>query len=349
MNHQYSILLFRYAHLRFKMAPQATVAEANMCQPESSKKSTKPYKLQIIWYNVILLSLLHVGALYGFYTMSNWRSILFHTAFGFMAGFGITAGAHRLWSHRSYKARLPLRIILASFVCIAAETDIYVWCRDHRVHHKYTETDADPHNIKRGFFFAHVGWLMCKKHPEVTNKGKKIYLGDLTADPVVRFQRKYHIPLSLFCSFLLPTMMAHLIFGDSEWNAFLHCISRYVCVLNATWLVNSAAHMFGDRPFDKEIHASESTIVALIAAGEGWHNYHHVFPWDYSTSELGYTLNLTKIFIDVMAWLGLAYDLKSATKEEVLKRKLKTGDGTRLELQSSVRVTDIGYSHLFHK
>jgi len=69
---------------------------------------------------------------------------------------GVTAGAHRLWTHRSYKARLPLRIFLAFANAMATENSIYVWSRDHRVHHKYSETDADPHNANRGFFFAHV-------------------------------------------------------------------------------------------------------------------------------------------------------------------------------------------------
>ncbi|GBO20125.1 Stearoyl-CoA desaturase 5 [Araneus ventricosus] len=71
-----------------------------------------------------------------------------------------------------------------------SQNDIYEWCRDHRVHHKFTETDADPHNIKRGFFFAHMGWLMCKKHPDVIKKGKTVFLEDLWADPIVRFQRR---------------------------------------------------------------------------------------------------------------------------------------------------------------
>ncbi len=70
------------------------------------------------------------------------------------------------------------------------QNDIYEWARDHRVHHKYSETDADPHNATRGFFFSHVGWLLVKKHPDVLNKGKTIDLSDLWADPIIRFQRR---------------------------------------------------------------------------------------------------------------------------------------------------------------
>lgn len=107
-----------------------------------------------------------------------------------MGGLGITAGAHRLWAHRAYKARLPLRILLTFFNTVAFEDCAIHWARDHRVHHKYSETDADPHNATRGFFFSHVGWLLCKKHPEVISKGKKIDLSDLENDPVLDFQRK---------------------------------------------------------------------------------------------------------------------------------------------------------------
>lgn len=108
---------------------------------------------------------------------------------------GVTAGAHRLWSHRSYKAKWPMRLILTIFHTIAFQDSIYHWVRDHRMHHKYSETDADPHNTSRGFFYSHIGWLLCKKHPEVTLKGKALNLSDLQNDPLVMFQHKWVTPL----------------------------------------------------------------------------------------------------------------------------------------------------------
>lgn len=103
---------------------------------------------------------------------------------------GVTAGAHRLWAHRTYKAKLPLRILLAILQTVAFQNHIYEWVRDHRLHHKYTDTDADPHNATRGFFFSHIGWLMLKKHKDVKEKGKNLDCSDLLEDPVVRFQKK---------------------------------------------------------------------------------------------------------------------------------------------------------------
>lgn len=107
-----------------------------------------------------------------------------------MGMIGITGGAHRLWAHRAYKAKWPLRVILVVFNTVAFQDAAFHWARDHRVHHKYSETDADPHNATRGFFFSHVGWLLCKKHPDVVAKGKGLDLTDLRADRVLMFQLK---------------------------------------------------------------------------------------------------------------------------------------------------------------
>ncbi|GBM28860.1 Stearoyl-CoA desaturase 5 [Araneus ventricosus] len=124
--------------------------------------------------------------------------------------------------------------------------------------------------------------------------------------------------------------------GESAWNSFfIAAVARYCVSLNSTWLVNSAGHRYGDQPFDKYIEARENPVVALLMFGEGWHNYHHVFPWDYSASELGYTFNLTKVFIDSMAMVGLAYDLKTANPNAIKDRKLNSGDGTRVTLNEN--------------
>ncbi|KAF4792145.1 Stearoyl-CoA desaturase 5 [Turdus rufiventris] len=246
-----------------------------------------------------------------------------------MTALGVTAGAHRLWSHRSYKAKLPLRIFLAAANSMAFQNDIYEWSRDHRVHHKYSETDADPHNARRGFFFSHIGWLFVRKHRDVIEKGRKLDFTDLLEDPVVRFQRKYYKSSVVLMCFVIPTVVPWYLWGESLWNAyFLASILRYTISLNVTWLVNSAAHMYGNRPYDKNINPRQNTLVTLGAIGEGFHNYHHTFPFDYSASELGLKFNPTTWFIDFMFWLGLVTDRKQAPKEMIQARKERTGDGS---------------------
>lgn len=110
--------------------------------------------------------------------------------YALLGGHGITMGAHRLWAHKTYKANLPLRIILAFCQTLAFQNHIYEWVRDHRVHHKFTDTDADPHNSQRGFFFSHMGWLIIKKHKDVMVRGATVDMSDLKQDGVVMFQKK---------------------------------------------------------------------------------------------------------------------------------------------------------------
>ena len=122
-------------------------------------------------------------------------------------------------------------------------------------------------------------------------------------------------------------MVPYLLWNDSLLNSFFIGFAlRYTINLNATWCVNSLAHLMGSRPYDKNINPAQNHIVVLGAIGEGFHNFHHVFPQDYATSELGSKLNITKWFLDACAWMGLAYDLKSISPEAIKKRRMRTGD-----------------------
>ncbi|XP_076239710.1 acyl-CoA Delta-9 desaturase [Calliopsis andreniformis] len=291
------------------------------------------YVRHIVWRNVIIFVYLHLAALYGLYlaiTSAKWATIAFTLFLYLTSGLGITAGAHRLWSHKAYKAKWPLEVILMIFNTIAFQDAALDWARDHRLHHKYSETDADPHNATRGFFFAHVGWLLCKKHPEIKEKGKGIELSDLKNNRILAFQKKYYLLLMPLCCFIIPTVIPVVCWDETWSNAyFVPTVLRYVFTLNATWLVNSAAHLFGNKPYDRFINPAENRAVAMTALGEGWHNYHHVFPWDYKTAELGnYKFNFTTAFIDLCAKLGLAYDLKMVPTDIVKKRVERTGDGS---------------------
>ncbi|XP_037730458.1 acyl-CoA Delta(11) desaturase [Drosophila subpulchrella] len=296
-------------------------------------KKAERRRLKLVWRNIIAFAYLHLAALYGAYLMvtsAKWQTSVLAYFLYVVSGLGITAGAHRLWAHRSYKAKWPLRLILVIFNTVAFQDAAYHWARDHRVHHKYSETDADPHNATRGFFFSHVGWLLCKKHPDVKAKGKGVDLSDLRADPILMFQKKYYMLLMPIACFIIPTTVPMYFWGESFMNAwFVATMFRWCFILNVTWLVNSAAHKFGGRPYDKFINPSENISVAILAFGEGWHNYHHVFPWDYKTAEFGkYSLNFTTAFIDFFAKIGWAYDLKSVSSDIIQKRVKRTGDGT---------------------
>lgn len=131
----------------------------------------------------------------------------------------------------------------------------------------------------------------------------------------------------LLC-FVLPTIIPVHYWNESAWIAFIIGVLRYVAVLNVTWTVNSVAHLWGNRPYDHRINSAENCAVAFGTCGEGYHNYHHVFPSDYSTSEHGWMLNPTTFFIDVMAYFGHASHCKTMSKEVVRRRMERLGDGT---------------------
>ncbi|KAI5756069.1 hypothetical protein M8J77_021776 [Diaphorina citri] len=304
-------------------------------EPNESYSSRHPYRWSIVWRNVLAFVYLHLGASYAIYLMFfnqvQLKTILYMLFVGFISGEGVTAGAHRLWAHRTYSAKWPLRLILMLANSMAFQNHLYEWVRDHRVHHKFTDTDADPHNSRRGFFFSHMGWLMVRKHPDVKRRGATVDLSDLEKDWVVMFQKKYYLILMPIFCFLIPPLIPWYFWNEKWTNAWYVCaLLRYTVSLHGTWLVNSAAHIWGMRPYDKHISSSENSSVAFLAFGEGWHNYHHTFPWDYKAAELGnYRLNLTTAIIDMFAWIGWAYDLKTASPEMVSRRVARTGDGTR--------------------
>jgi len=272
----------------------------------------------INWPMAIYVTVVHAAAIVGLLTVPQcskatllWAFILWP-----ISGFGITVGVHRLWSHRSYEACFPVRFILMLFNSIANQGSIYHWSRDHRVHHKYTETEADPHNAMRGFFFSHMGWLLVKKDPSVIKAGRELDFSDLQEDAAVMFQKKLDPWFALYMCFVMPAQVASYFWGEDFWNGFFVAGAlRYCYVLHCTWLVNSAAHLYGDHPYDVQSYPAENPFVSWFAVGEGWHNWHHKYPFDYAASEFGVSAqyNPSKLVIDILAALGLVWGRKRGT------------------------------------
>lgn len=290
------------------------------------------YKPRLRYPDLIAQIFIHAGALYGVYLLfyARFYTLLWALVTIWCSGVGITAGVHRLWSHKSYTAALPLRILLIFLFTISGQRDAYTWALDHRIHHKFSETDADPHDARRGFFFAHVGWLFLTPHPKVEEKRKVIDMSDLENDGVVMFQRKWYIPLFALISIGFPVLVPVYFWNEDLWMSFwINFNMRFCATLNIAFFVNSVAHMWGRKPYDKNISPVESPIVSFLAMGEGWHNYHHVFPWDYKTSELGtYTLNVTTGFLDFCAKIGWVTGRKVVSPDMVARRAAKCGDGS---------------------
>ncbi|CAG2111268.1 unnamed protein product [Medioppia subpectinata] len=164
-----------------------------------------------------------------------------------------------------------------------------------------------------------MGWLMCRKHPDVIEQGKLVDMSDLAANPVISVQRKFYVPLVALIWAAFPTLTPYYMWGEGLWEAWFVCVMfRYVLILNITWCVNSAAHYWGYKPYNKTINPVECNIRHVMF-GEGFHNYHHTFPWDYKASEYGPLdgFNPATIFINTMAVLGQAYDLRQPSADMI--------------------------------
>lgn len=254
---------------------------------------------------------------------------------------GITAGYHRLWSHRSYNASKPLEYLLALAGAGAVQRSIKWWSYSHRAHHRYTDTSLDPYSAHRGLFWSHVGWLIFKP----TCRPGTVDVSDLKNNPVVMWQHHWFYTLATIMGIVVPTVVAG--WGWNDWRGgfyyaamarlcFVHHVSpRHALVplyslylltlpfsFQSTFCVNSLAHWLGDTPFDDRHTPRDHFVTALVSLGEGYHNFHHQFPMDYRNATKWYQYDPTKWLIVAFQKLGLATQLKTFSENEIQKGQL---------------------------
>ena len=230
------------------------------------------------------------------------------------SGMGITAGYHRLWAHRSYEASKPLQIALMLFGAMALQNSILMWASGHRVHHRYVDdVDNDPYSAKRGLWFSHIGWML-KNHPSGAVDLRNAR--DLEANPIVRFQHKYYLAIALFMNFgvVLALGWWH---GDIWGSLLLAGFARIVVSHHCTFFINSLAHFWGRRPYTTENTARDNDLLAFFTYGEGYHNYHHLFQWDYRNGIRWWQYDPTKWLIATAAALGFARSLKRVPEVQI--------------------------------
>ncbi|KAM3135763.1 hypothetical protein pb186bvf_012160 [Paramecium bursaria] len=274
-------------------------------------------------YETVWLAYVHVLGLIGavwFFLLEKelfYKYLLAFYIWHCLTGLGITGGAHRLWAHKAYQASLPIRIYLMLMNSNCFQGSIWHWSRDHRLHHKFSDTPLDPHDSKKGFWYCHVGWLLKEKSQELIEEGRKIDLSDLKADPVVMFQKRHYYKLAFLFAFIIPMISGFLVSDKYVFNLLFLGFTKYIWTLNATWCVNSVCHLWGQRPFNKKIEPRDNIFVSLVSMGEGWHNWHHEHPRDWKGSKNDWwMINATYSFIWMSEQLGLAStDSKKQIKE----------------------------------
>lgn len=234
-----------------------------------------------------------------------------------LGAFGICAGYHRGFTHRAFTMK-PLVKYFGLFAgASAGEGSALSWCSDHRRHHLHEDTPLDPYNVKRGFWWAHMGWLLGSPTSTDFSNCK-----DLSQDAAFQHQHKFYILWFLASSFLLPTLLGAL-FGRA-WEAFLLAgFTRLMLLNHATFCINSWAHYFGRQNYSTKITARDSLLLAIFAWGEGWHNYHHRFPFDYRNGPKATHWDPGKWMIYGLSKMGLVSDLKVTPEFEILKARME--------------------------
>jgi len=269
----------------------------------------RPPRRQVRWGSVVFMVGIHLATIVGlpvyvhFYGMSATTMALF-VFYVLATSFSITVGYHRLFAHTTFKASPLLQFLILFFGAAAFEQSALKWASQHRQHHQFTDTEKDPHNSKRGFWYCHVGWILFYKHSVNLDN-----VPDLVKNKLVMNQHKYYDAWSLVSGILLPLAIGFGI-GHPLGVFLLTICLRMFLVMNAAFLINSYAHMIGDNGLDKTASARDHWLGAIITNGEGYHSFHHRFPNDYRNGIRWYHWDPTKWSIYILSRLGLAWDLK---------------------------------------
>ena len=251
------------------------------------------------------------------------------------SGLSITLGYHRLFSHLSFKASWPVRLLTLIFGATAMENSALEWCSDHRRHHKHTDDDEDPYNIQRGFFFAHMGWIMMRP---IGGESPLTNVNDLKRDPLVRFQHKWWAAIGILVGFGLPALIGYLFEGGigAASGLLIGGVTRLVAVHHMTFFINSLCHTLGHQPYSDRCSAKDSWIMALFTFGEGYHNFHHEFQHDYRNGVKFWQFDPTKWTIHILEKIGMASKLRRVADETILMAEIYQKQRTvaeRLEKQ----------------
>lgn len=236
--------------------------------------------------------------------------------FAALTNLSITVGYHRLFAHRSYETNTFMKFILLFFGSSAFQGPALKWASDHRRHHSHIDTEKDPYSIKKGFWYAHIGWLFFKDSVDLAIKAP-----DLEKDRLLQNQQNCYVVWAIATGFVLPILIG-LAFGAPLAGLIVLGSLRIFFTQQSTFFVNSLCHTLGDQTYSDEISARDSFIVAVLTHGEGYHNFHHQFQLDYRNGIKWYHWDPTKWTIQIMNLFGLAKKLKTIPAQEILKARL---------------------------
>ncbi len=278
-----------------------------------------PDDAQVEFLGNLPFLILHLGCLLVFWVGATPASVIIGFLLILPRMFGLTAGYHRYFSHRSFKTSRFFQFVLAFLGATSIQKDPLWWAAHHRNHHRYTDTAKDVHSPKiYGFFWSHMGWVMCKKN---ANLFPDDLVPDLAKFPELKFLNRHQKWPVLFYAFLVVALGYGVQYGAPEWKTTAGQIFVWgffvstICLHHVTFLVNSAAHIWGSRSFNTGEDSRNNWVVALLTMGEGWHNNHHRYPGSERQGFFWWQIDMTHYVLRALSWMGLVWDLQSPPKE----------------------------------
>ncbi len=252
----------------------------------------------IAGYHVLLLALLPA-----YISVFSWESLVLFGVTWAISVFSITAGYHRLFSHNTYKAKPAYEWACLLSSSLAIEASALQWSHDHRIHHSHVDTEKDPYNINKGFWYAHIWWMFTYRQPMDDRLVK-----DLLKNPRVMFQHNNYAWMTIAVN--VAVVGIGCFFMHPIAALFAGFFMRLFAIHHCTWFINSLCHVWGARTYAKELTAVDNAILAFFTFGEGYHNYHHTMANDYRNGVRWYHFDPTKWLIWTSSKLGFVSDLR---------------------------------------
>jgi fatty-acid desaturase len=272
-----------------------------MADPIQTAQTKK--KKTFRWGTGSFLVVSHVAAIAALFFWS-WSALVCALILYWVAGsLGIGMGFHRLLTHRGYKVPKLVEYFLVTCGTLAIEGGPIQWVTTHRIHHAHTDREGDPHTPRDGGWWAHIWWILRGTGQDHDQATLQRYASDLIKD-------RYYVWLNRYY-FVPPLVLAVTLVVLGDWGVMLWGIFLRVTVgLHATWLVNSATHLWGRRRFVTSEDSRNSWWVALLTFGEGWHNNHHAFPTSARHGLKWYEIDLNWWGIRLLQFVGIAKAIK---------------------------------------
>lgn len=270
---------------------------------------------RIHWLKSLPFFSIHILAVGGaiHYGMSLSTVILCISLY-YVRMFFLTATYHRYFAHRSYKMGRVMQFLMAFAATTTAQKGVLWWAAHHRHHHRYSDEIEDVHSPKRGFWWSHVGWILCTRFDETRYE----LIKDFSKYPELRWLNRYHL--------LPPSLLALgcLLFGGPQ-ALFGGFFLSTVLLWHGTFTINSLSHVFGKRRFVTTDTSRNSALLALITCGEGWHNNHHYYQSSTRQGFYWWELDLTFYMLKMMSWVGLVRDLREPSEAVLRRNRIEDG------------------------